>query len=251
MENKNLEEKEGGGEEENKSWFSNLFWKSSEPSVKECLVESEIEREVADLVDASEGWDSFGWEFVCEENGVTVTRTTVPNSSIKCSRGIAVMRATPLEVFELVRNISVYKEWEPKIIESKLVQTYDDATTTNYLEFAPWFTLSARDVCFLQHAKKLRDGSYVVCWRSVEEPLVPRRRGIVRAKMSTSGFVITPLQRQSLVTFVLQFDLKGWIPSNIINQITASQPMILSHIQNQIEPKSVLRTQNVHDDQET
>ena len=62
--------------------------------------------------------------------------------------------------------------------------------------------------------------------------------------MGTSGFVITPLKSEgsqnarSLVTFVVQVDFKGWVPVNVMNQITASQPMILYYIGEELENRN-------------
>jgi len=75
----------------------------------------------------------------------------------------------------------------------------------------------------------------VVLWRSVKDPDVPKKKGIVRANMGTSGFVITPLQSNSLVTLVLQFDLKGWVPSGVINQVVASHVMLINCVENQLK----------------
>jgi hypothetical protein len=213
------------------------FKKTSEEILSGEVQGQRLEEEIEMLLDASEGWANYGWEFVCEENGVTITRTSVPKSPLKCTKGVAVMKASPIEVYELVRNIEIYKTWDPKIVESKLIRKLSDNTSINYLELAPWFPVSARDVCFIQYVKKEKNGTYIVAWRSVEDPLVPKKRGVVRALMSTSGFVITPLQRQSLVTFVLQFDLKGWIPTALMNQVTATQPMILAHIEKELIKK--------------
>jgi len=210
------------------------IWKEDKTKSREefdnFLLSKDWDKFADSLVDAAEGWDSYGWEFVCEENGVTVTRTSVPNSSIKCTKGVAVFIASPKDVFEIVKAIPKYKSWDPKIIESKVIHTLNSNTSTNYFEFGPWFPVSAREVVFVQYTTRQNDGTYVVAWHSVDDPDVSKKKGVVRATMGTSGFVISPLQNQSLVTFILQFDLKGWIPTNTINQITASFPLILDPI---------------------
>jgi len=57
--------------------------------------------------------------------------------------------------------------------------------------------------------------------------------------MGISGFVITPIKTciplACLVTFVVQFDLKGWIPPAVMNSITSGQPMVLYHIAQQLK----------------
>lgn len=129
-------------------------------------------------------------------------------------------------MFDIVRNIDIYKRWDSKVVESKLIRTVNEKIRVNYLEFAPFFPVSGRDACFLQYITK-RGKSFVVSWHSVRDVDAPKKKGLVRAKMGPSGFVISPLQSHSLVTFVLQFDLKGWIPPHMVNLISSSQPMML------------------------
>eukprot|EP01116_Phalansterium_solitarium_P012778 TRINITY_DN2935_c1_g1_i1.p1 TRINITY_DN2935_c1_g1~~TRINITY_DN2935_c1_g1_i1.p1 ORF type:complete len:406 (-),score=111.93 TRINITY_DN2935_c1_g1_i1:326-1543(-) len=199
----------------------------------ESIMELDLEKQAETLMDASEGWESFGWEFVTEEEGVTITRCSVPNSSTKCTRGIAVLKGSPKEVFDVVRDAEIYKQWDPeRVVQSKFVHQLNPRTSTCYFEFAPYHPVAARDVCFLQYLTKYRDGTYVVSWQSVDDPAVPRKKGVVRATMGTSGFVIAPFSKssKSLVTFVLQFDLNGWIPSILDQAFTASQPMLLLYV---------------------
>lgn len=65
--------------------------------------------------------------------------------------------------------------------------------------------------------------------------------------------MISPLQKQSLVTFVLQFDLRGWVPQAsksliivvnkvVVNQVTASFPLILLPIANKFNNTDMKRT---------
>ncbi len=130
--------------------------------------------------------------------------------------------------------MDMYKKWDPKITESKQIHNLNETTSTNYFEFSPFFPVAGRDVCFLQHIHKQKNGSVIVGWHSAKDPDVSKKKGIVRASMGTSGFVITPIKScvplACLVTFVVQFDLKGWIPPAVMNSITAGQPMILFHI---------------------
>jgi hypothetical protein len=178
-------------------------------------------------------------EFVCEDKGITITRTSIPNSVLKCTKGVAVFKATPKEILDIVSNTEFYKQWDPKILDSRSIYTVNSTTSTNYFEFAPFFPVAGRDVCFLQHIKRDNNGSIIVSWHSIKDPEVPKKKGVVRAAMGTSGFVITPLKTtiplSCLVTFVVQFDLKGWIPPALMNSITSGQPMLLFFIGEELE----------------
>src|SRR5690606_31911027 len=84
----------------------------------------------------------------------------------------------------------------PKIVESKTTHRINDRLSINYLEFAPYFPVQGRDVCFVQYLSRQRNGTYVVLWNSIKDPDLPKKKGVVRATMATSGFVVAPLQKQ-------------------------------------------------------
>jgi hypothetical protein len=96
------------------------------------------------------------------------------------------------------------------------VNAINSHTSTNYIEFAASFPVTGRDFSFLQHIQRESDGTYVVSWHSIKDPSIPKKKGVVRASMGNSGFIITPIKpfepsqpMRSLVTFVVQFDYKG------------------------------------------
>ena len=165
-----------------------------------------------------------------------------------------ILVAAPRDVLDIVTNINSYKKWDDKILDSKLVTAINSHTSTNYIEFAPSFPVTGRDFSFLQYIHRQSDGTYVVSWHSIKDDSIPKKKGVVRAAMGNSGFIITPIKpyepsqpMRSLVTFVVQFDykgkttldkrfkIKGWIPHNVMNQITASQPMILYFVGEELE----------------
>ena len=119
-------------------------------------------------------------EFVCEDRGITITRTSVPKSSLKCTKGVTVFRASPKETLAAISNIDYYKKFDPKILESKTVSTIDPHTTLNYFEFAPFFPMSGRDFSFVQHVQLQPDNSIIVSWHSVKDNSIPKKKGLVR-----------------------------------------------------------------------
>jgi hypothetical protein len=155
------------------------------------------------------GWDSDGWRFVAEEEGVSITSTM--RNSLNCTRGISTLTYHPDKVIDIAKNLDHWKKQGWKITESKTIyQTEKEKLSLNYMEFSGWFAVANRDVCFLQYTTK-RNGSHVILWHSCKDSRIPKKIGNVRGKILASGFVITPLMgSQSIVTFVLQFDLKGF-----------------------------------------
>ena len=50
------------------------------------------------------GWSDFGWQFVTEREGITVTRAN-PLAAIRCTRGVASVNVSCYDVLRVVANI--------------------------------------------------------------------------------------------------------------------------------------------------
>lgn len=75
--------------------FLGIFFKETEK--KETNVEgsrSDWEKLATSLVEAAEGWESYGWEFVNEVEGITITRTSYSETNnknsepVRCTKGV-------------------------------------------------------------------------------------------------------------------------------------------------------------------
>jgi hypothetical protein len=52
--------------------------------------------------------------------------------------------------------------------------------------------------------------------------------GTVRAELILGGYVITPTSSsETLVTYVVQSDLKGSLPTSVVNLVSGTQPLIV------------------------
>ncbi len=160
---------------------------------------------------------------MAEDSGVTITRTS--NGNLTTTRGVSVFSVKPEQVFEVAKQTAIYQDWNGKIVAAKRIHDTNESISVNYIEFSAIFPFAGRDVCFVQYATPLKKkGNYIILWHSTKHIECPKKKGIVRARFNTSGFVISPLpSNQSLVTFVLQFDLRGWVPQLVMDQITSMQ----------------------------
>lgn len=218
------------------------------PRMKKPNLESETEREAIKqqihekLLYLAEGMEDSGWEFVIEERGVTVSRTLSVVENVRGTKGVSLLSGTPEQILELITDITNWKKWDPHVAEAKLIEEYGDIKI-NYLQYRQMFPVSSRDVCFLSSVvKHPEDGGYSVVWLSASSSLYAKKSGIVRARFHPSGFVIQPLQGSAscLVTYVLQFDLKGWVPTAVQNGITAQLPLVLCGIEQTLKGQDVV-----------
>ncbi|KAG7349640.1 DUF1336 domain containing protein [Nitzschia inconspicua] len=112
----------------------------------------------------------------------------------------------------------------------RLIEKYDDHTDVIHLFcrqlylFPSW--TEARDFVLLRYWRYEPDGSYVICYESVEHPLCPPRPDFVRGEMHHVYTIAPPKNKdytgkgpngnECLLTSVVQVDPRGWIPTRPI-----------------------------------
>jgi Protein ENHANCED DISEASE RESISTANCE 2, C-terminal/START domain len=87
--------------------------------------------------------------------------------------------------------------------------------------FPSW--TEARDFVLLRYWRLEPDGSYVICYESVEHPLCPPQPGFVRGEMHQVYTIAPPKikdyrakepnRNECMLTSVVQVDPKGWVPT--------------------------------------
>lgn len=105
---------------------------------------------------------------------------------------------------------------------------------------------AARDFVVLSSRARDPDGTFVVAATSTTHPEAPEQRGIVRAHIRTSGFVIhdvTPSGSSKPVTkltYIVQLDPGGWVPAYLANAVAINQPLCIAGIRETTEARAHL-----------
>ncbi|GAX20531.1 hypothetical protein FisN_3Hu620 [Fistulifera solaris] len=123
---------------------------------------------------------------------------------------------------QLLENQSEY------LLTFRIVEAVDDNTDIIHMVLSPLFLFPSwtapRDFCLYRYWRLEEDGSYVVCYESVEHSDCPPEDFFVRAEMH-KVFTIAPHKRTStsrrsvprpnecLVTAFVQVDPRGWVPT--------------------------------------
>jgi len=202
--------------------------------------ESVINTWLADLVRAAAGGGVDGWQFVKEEQGVTIdSKAFGENSQILCVRGRITIPAVPDKIFSVVSDVNKSTDYDKFFINGRSVrmvtQKGNTAMFVNWAAFQTGAALfSDRDFCFLQVNKQMSQDMFVVLCRSVEDENVPAKDGFVRGDIWTTGFIIqgspSSLEASSSVTYVCALDLRGMVPKFISNMLLQELPLKLSGI---------------------
>ncbi|KAL3918794.1 MAG: hypothetical protein SGILL_004070 [Bacillariaceae sp.] len=109
----------------------------------------------------------------------------------------------------------------------RLIEKIDDHTDVLHLVYRklylfPFWT-AARDFVLLRHWRHEPDGSYVICYESMEHPDCPPRPDFVRGEMHQVYTIAPPKSNdfrqtgqygnECMLTSVVQVDPKGWVPT--------------------------------------
>ena len=72
--------------------------------------------------------------------------------------------------------------------------------------------------------------------RSFEcDDLVPKNPDMVRAEILMAGWVLIPQGRYTIVTYIVQIDLKVKIPTSVVNVVSVKQPMCIHYLRQAME----------------
>ncbi|CAM6082696.1 unnamed protein product [Calypogeia fissa] len=132
---------------------------------------------------------------------------------------VGVVNASCEAIFETAMALGPSRhEWDFCYLRGKVIEHIDGHTDIIHKQFhtnwMPW-RMKPRDLVLLRYWRREDDGSYVILYRSVKHDKCPPRRGFVRAKLKSGGYVIAPLgpqgpQSRSLVRHMITADWKVW-----------------------------------------
>ncbi|KAL6070528.1 hypothetical protein QOT17_006798 [Balamuthia mandrillaris] len=174
------------------------------------------------------------WQFLKENRGVKISKKVVPGSPASLMRGEKLMDCSVEELKAILRAVERRKEWDPLTASCKKVKQVTDLSAIAYIQFVTSWPVSVRDLCYYASFRTLEDGTLVFAAFSVEDKACPPVSSNVRADLLASGFIIRPLQDQEgkcHVTYLIQVDLKGWLPGWITNLVGEEAPLVLDRIQ--------------------
>ncbi|KAL3701866.1 hypothetical protein R1sor_019888 [Riccia sorocarpa] len=170
------------------------------------------------------------WRIIGCQNGLRIFMETTDNpvfgfkNMLKEDQpalmAVGVVNASCESVFETVMSLGQSRaDWDFCYLRGKVVEHVDGHTDVIHKQFhTSWIPrrMRPRDLVLLRYWRREDDGSYVILYRSVAHAKCPKRKGFVRAKIKSGGYVISPLRSQgqqqfrSLVKHMITADWKVW-----------------------------------------
>ena len=183
------------------------------------------------------------WAPVTEEHDVKVTTRTVPGNPLRVARGVAVMKATKQAVVDVAFDPEARTKWDSLTVEARKVREIDADHFVFYMKSPSKGMVWARD--FSAEARRFvdDDGAVVIMFASQEKGKedCEATKSCVRGKINNCAYVIqeeagstaeAPLTR---ITYILNLDLAGWIPTSLVNTVLSEGPINLYKFRKLVE----------------
>ncbi|PVD36129.1 hypothetical protein C0Q70_03102 [Pomacea canaliculata] len=127
---------------------------------------------------------------------------------------------------EMVHNINKAPTWNPTLLECKTVAVLDECTdiSLNVANQAVGGIVSSRDFVNLRHWG-VREGIYLSAGQGVTHPDCPPTKEHIRGYNGPGGWAFKPVPgepEKSIFIWIMDTDLKGWIPQRLLDQASAS-----------------------------
>eukprot|EP00826_Nyctotherus_ovalis_P058302 TRINITY_DN79_c0_g1_i3.p1 TRINITY_DN79_c0_g1~~TRINITY_DN79_c0_g1_i3.p1 ORF type:complete len:248 (-),score=35.85 TRINITY_DN79_c0_g1_i3:57-800(-) len=145
----------------------------------------ELQNKLQDMVNNSE------WEV--KSNDLEYTSYTMKdNSHLLYIKSIAIVPATPIEVYTYLQLDQYTKEHDYYYLGGKTIEEYSVNIKTRHWTFSTGMFAARRDFVLLQHTQYNPDGSIHVAFGSIEDPRLPPTMIPVRGNVAVAGYVIRP-----------------------------------------------------------
>ena len=149
-------------------------------------------------------------------------------ASISRTKASCLIPVQPEAIIAVLLDLKARRNWDASLIDVQSVGTHGaNLDEVFYLAVKSPSGLSNRDYVKVRRFKKLPNGSYVVIEKSTTHPNFPPRKGFVRGEVLLSGHLLEPVEgnpEATLMTTLSEIDLKGSIPSPVVNFLTTKAP---------------------------
>ncbi|TNM90298.1 steroidogenic acute regulatory protein, mitochondrial [Takifugu flavidus] len=168
--------------------------------------------------------DQEGWTVeTVAANGDKVLSKTIPDIGKVFKLEVVLEQHLHSLYEELVGNMEQMGEWNPHVKQVKILQRIGPETMVTHEISAdtPGNVVGARDFVSVRCAKR-RGSTCFLAGTSTQHPKMPEQKSMIRAENGPTCIVMKPCSEdpnKTQFTWLLNVDLKGWIPKTIINKV--------------------------------
>ncbi|XP_039590726.1 steroidogenic acute regulatory protein, mitochondrial [Polypterus senegalus] len=182
-----------------------------------------------------------GWQYeITHTNGDTVSSKVIPEVG-KVFKLEAVLDATPRQLYyELFEKLEEISTWNPNVSKIQIVQKIDQNTmvTHEVTSLTPGNLIGQRDFVSIRHCWR-QDSVFCLAGAAIQIESLPPQNGFVRAEDGPSCIIVKPLGTdKSHFTWLLNMDLKGWLPKSLVNQaLPQAQADFVKHLRKKLSTR--------------
>lgn len=181
-----------------------------------------------------------GWSLVSNSKGIKIMKKAAGRGEppINSVKGTTNINCPPEFLLRILMDPSHSKELDDMLDSMTLVSPIADHVHLMHLKYKAIWPTTGRDFCVLNIFGQLDKDTWIHSAASIVDGRVPESKNYVRAEVLSGGYVIKACPGQqgvSKVTYVAQVDLKGNVPTFIVNKICESQPQCVSHFKSLAE----------------
>jgi hypothetical protein len=168
-----------------------------------------------------------GWQKVREDAGIVVSQRTAPERRLPRFRAVGTIPATPLEILAVIGDVEHHTEWRDRCVESRILEQNGDGSRILYNRNDGSWPVSDRDVVIESETSIRDDGRTIeVRFRSIESPLMPPQRGIVRMPSLVGHYRLESLGPEGTsVEYQIDVDLGGRVPRFAARYASEEMPL--------------------------
>lgn len=168
-----------------------------------------------------------GWEEISQFEQITVYRKRVPGSPVLAYRGEGVIRAPFAKVVTAIRDTPGKPKWIDRISHAEVIREISPTERIEYMRAKiPW-PVSDRDFVYRSVIEVIpAEHRLRFELKSVEDPLRPESKGVVRGIVHLTQFILTSLNGGANTHIVAEAhgDPRGEIPPFLVNALQKTFP---------------------------
>lgn len=190
--------------------------------------------------------EKHGWQGGYVKDGITIH--TNQTSDIMSFRGYGEIHRCSPEILRLfIVQIDQRSYWDPTFLQGTYNVEVSPAVRIMTHSYDAPFPVSPRDFVTIGAERLEEDGTLIAGVQSIVREDLPERRGYVRGELRSSGFVIKPIPPEPgidyprcAVYYLATVDVKGWLPTWVVNLVNAQQPLNINALRDLISKVSQL-----------
>ena len=196
----------------------------------------EVGRKCArDLLIVTNATEEDGWTVVGSNKGVFIMKKLPGKGDppVNCVKGTMIINVPPDFLLRVLMDPTHASSLDEMMKEMHVIQAVSSSIQLLHIIYKAVWPTTARDFAVCNVVGRLDMNTRVHAACSIVDDRIPETKQCVRAIVMAGGYCIKDVVgdvNSSEVTYITQVDLKGSVPSFVVNKIVESQPQCVNQL---------------------